>query len=556
MLMKNFVLFFLFVFLCKIKSETVNLKIGDGEIQGLVNTTTRDGTTYYNFRGIPYAKPPLQSLRFTSPVKNSAWNGTYDATQDRSQCIQNDGLVSDTIVGNEDCLYINVYTPDISTKKLPVLVWIYGGAFLVGNSSYSVYGPDYFLEQGLVFVSFNYRLGIFGFLSTADEACPGNWGLKDQILALHWVQENIAYFGGNPENVTIFGESAGSASVHLLMQTNLTKGLFHGAIMNSGTSLNLWSLNTRASRTSTNLATSLGIPSSNTTYLVEQLRTIDAKRLHKVGWRVALKLFSNNALRGLPWGPVMEPDVDGAVLINPSEYALTKGRFNRVPVLMGINSHEAAVFSSISILLRLYVLKYDSFKSYLTPFSMTTNKFKRFVAGREIYHHFFGIFPIAADGPGLVDFVSADQFDRPIRQAATLMSHFTTVYFYVFGYEGGTANATERQFGGTGHAEDLNYLFKIGSKNSNFTKTDVKVSQMLVSLWSNFVKHANPTPSEDEEAVFNEAIWNPVNATSSNFNYMSLNESMVAAVNPKQEDWEFYQDLWKMYGDKSKMTTY
>ncbi|KAJ8952066.1 hypothetical protein NQ318_010976 [Aromia moschata] len=111
----------------------------------------------------------------------------------------------------------------LGSANLSVMAWIYGGAFISGNSSYKTYGPDYLLDEDIVFVSFNYRLGIFGFLSTGDEVCSGNWGLKDQVLALEWVQDNIAYFGGNPSNVTIFGQSAGGASVSYLLQTNKTK---------------------------------------------------------------------------------------------------------------------------------------------------------------------------------------------------------------------------------------------------------------------------------------------------------------------------------------------
>ncbi|ERL91224.1 hypothetical protein D910_08561 [Dendroctonus ponderosae] len=202
--------------------ETVEITIPDGTIRGQVNNTVRENVTFYSFRGIPYAKPPVGNLRFASPVKNSAWSGVYNATYDRSECYQNsDGFLGFTFAGQEDCLYINVYTPDINASGLPVLVWIHGGSFLLSNSSYAQFAPDFFLEQDLVFVSFNYRMGVFGFLSTEDEACPENWGIKNQLLALRWVQENVAYFGGDPKNVTISGESAESVSVNLLSQTNI-----------------------------------------------------------------------------------------------------------------------------------------------------------------------------------------------------------------------------------------------------------------------------------------------------------------------------------------------
>ncbi|KAL1506685.1 hypothetical protein ABEB36_006005 [Hypothenemus hampei] len=551
------VLFFTFIVLQINQgfSETVTLQISDGDIVGQVGTTVRQNITYYSFRGIPYAEPPVGDLRFASPVKNSPWNGTLNATYDRSECPQysSDDLLGTTLYGAEDCLYINVYTPDVN-ENFPSVVWIYGGAFMTGNSSFASFGPDYFLEQGIVFVSFNYRLGILGFLSTEDEACPGNWGIKDQVLALQWVQENIAYFGGDPGNVTIFGESAGAVSVSLLMQTNMTEGLFHRAIMNSGTTLNLWGLNTRAAATATLVSTNMGIITTNKTTMINELRKVDVEKVMNVGSNTAWTLFLTNGLRGLPYAPTIEPNIEGALYTNPSDAALSAGLFHKVPVLMGFNSEEAVSAGSVPHYIDIYLNYYGLIVGFLTPYSLTSDEIKRFICGQDIKLNFFGDGTLG-NRENLIKFVSADQFNRPIRRAAGDMANYTDVYFYEFGYQGNVSvQGEEREFDGTGHAEDVYYLFNI-QNSTNYTNTDLYVSETMVLLWSNFIKYGKPTPFEDER--LNNTIWEPVKSDSDDFTYLSINQSVTLAANPKESDWQYYQNAWRKYYDgTAEDTTY
>ncbi|XP_066261238.1 juvenile hormone esterase-like [Euwallacea similis] len=535
-------------------TETVEITIPDGKILGQVNITSRQNVTYYNFKGIPFGQPPVGDLRFASPLPNSPWNGTLDATKERSECVQfssDDFLGIGDISGDEDCLYINVYTPNYNATGLPVLVWIYGGAFITGSGNYSSYSPDFFLEQDIVYVSFNYRLGVLGFLSTGDEASSGNWGIKDQLLALKWVQHNIAYFGGNPDNVTIFGESAGSVSVHLLIQTTLAKGLFHRAIMCSGSTLNLWSLNTRAIQITNSIATELGISTTNTTELVNGLRSVSLKTLVKTSWVNGWALYFTNGLRGLPFAPTLEPNIAGAVYVNPSDEALTYGNFNSVPVLMGFNSQEAVAAGSVPFYLDLYLVTYDIEQAFLAPWSLTQKSTKRILAGANIKYKYFQYTAIATNRQQLINFVSADQFNRPIRKAAVNMAKYVPVYYYEFGYQGNVSSSGDRTYEGTGHAEDTAYYFR---STNNYSTTDVKVSETIVLLWSNFIKYGNPTPVND--TALNYTIWSPIDPDASDVVYLSLNESIVMQVNPKQDDWEYYQTIWNKYGDETALTTY
>ncbi|CAN7937551.1 unnamed protein product, partial [Ixodes hexagonus] len=190
------------------------------------------------YLGIPYAEPPLHDLRFRRPVPETPWNGTYDATQKKSSCPQHfyPAIFDIQTDLSEDCLYLNVWTPDTATPTKPVIVWIHGGAFAFGSSYQSWYNGSLLTAMhDVVVVTINYRLGIFGFLAAGVADAPGNVGLLDQNLALKWVQDNIHAFGGNSSRVTIFGESAGAYSVHAHIISPLSRGLFQRAFMMSGT---------------------------------------------------------------------------------------------------------------------------------------------------------------------------------------------------------------------------------------------------------------------------------------------------------------------------------
>lgn len=224
------------------------VKIKNGTLLGLT-LKTRKGREIAAFRGIPYALPPLEKLRFEPPKPAAAWNDVRSAKEDANICVQrNIYIYQEEIVGDEDCLYLNVYTPKLPTEndklkgRYPVMIWFHGCGWICGAGHSEFYNPKFLLDHDLVLVTVNYRLGPLGFLSTEDTVCPGNNGLKDQSLSIRWVHENIAAFGGDPNSVTIFGESAGGASVHYHMISNLTKGLIHRAISQSGNGHCLWTL--------------------------------------------------------------------------------------------------------------------------------------------------------------------------------------------------------------------------------------------------------------------------------------------------------------------------
>src|SRR5579863_6041977 len=221
-------------------ADPLSIKVEQGKIHG---KTINDGKVRA-FLGLPYAAPPVGDLRWKAPQPPAKWKGDRDATKFGAHCAQNhvfDDMVFQDNGGSEDCLFLNVYVPTDAKEdaKLPVMFWIHGGGFSGGASNEPRHNGDFLPLKGVVLVTINYRLGVFGFLATADLAkeasgAAGNYGLLDMVAALEWVKANIGKFGGDPGNVTIFGESAGSFAVSTLMAAAPARGLFQRAIGESG----------------------------------------------------------------------------------------------------------------------------------------------------------------------------------------------------------------------------------------------------------------------------------------------------------------------------------
>ena len=302
-----------------------------GKIRG---TNNSDGSIAI-YKGIPFAAPPVAELRWKAPQPVQAWKGILDCTKFSASPMQakpmpfsmwSEEFLIPAAPISEDCLYLNVWTGNKSKKiKQPVLVWIYGGGFGSGGSACPIYDGEALAKEGVVFVSINYRVGVFGFFAHPDlKEASGNFGLLDQIAALQWVKKNIASFGGDPDNVTIAGQSAGSMSVNALLASPLASGLFNKAIAQSGgnfTSGN--SSKVFAEAESVKYATSFGVKN------IDELKKMDAESL--------MKKFIG--MRG--------PYIDGHVLPEHILDIFQKEKQNKVALLVGWNQDEGLVMGPI-----------------------------------------------------------------------------------------------------------------------------------------------------------------------------------------------------------------
>ncbi|XP_054262011.1 juvenile hormone esterase-like isoform X2 [Macrosteles quadrilineatus] len=301
---------------------------------------TYTGTSFFAFRGVRYAEEPTGDYRFKPPVPVKPWGSQVrDAMEDGPVCPQPYA----SQIGpkwSEDCLFLNIYSKKLSNNaKQPVMVFLHPGGYAAVTGSSYWDGPQYLLEKDIVLVTINYRLGALGFLSTQDTILPGNYGMKDQVEAFKWVQQNILAFGGDPDNVTIFGYSAGGASVTLHMVSPLSRGLFHRAIAMSGSFTSGWALNRDPKSLASRLARHLGCSSSDSRLIYACLMSHSAEQIVNATSLIKDFAFEPIAL----FAPVIEVATDSNPFLQEDPLILIRdGRFAQVPFVTGITRDEFA----------------------------------------------------------------------------------------------------------------------------------------------------------------------------------------------------------------------
>ncbi|KAI5645327.1 carboxylesterase family domain-containing protein [Phthorimaea operculella] len=281
--------------------------IKQGQLEGTIENRT-GGHKYYSFKGIPYARVPE---RFAAPLPPLPWEGVREAKVHGPNCPQYNMLVEKYIPGNEDCLFINVYTNSLRRRsQMPVMVFIHGGSYMFGSGDTDgAFGPEFLLQHDVVIVTLNYRLEVLGFLSLDTPEVPGNAGMKDQVAALRWVKENIVKFGGNPNKVTLFGESSGSGAVTLHLQSPMSRGLFHKAIAQSGVSIAEWAVGRNGKERALRAAKFLGNDEKNVSKVLEFLKSVPTANLANLTFET---MTEDEKHRGLPvhFAPVVEKTFD------------------------------------------------------------------------------------------------------------------------------------------------------------------------------------------------------------------------------------------------------
>lgn len=466
-------------------SDDVEANTANGVVRGSVSGNT------LSYKGIPYAAPPVGARRWAAPAAAANWSGVRQATSFGPHCAQ-PGTAFGAASTSEDCLYLNVYAPK-APGNYPVMVWIHGGAFYLGLSN--GYNPERLVAQGNVVVTINYRLGALGFMAhpaLSAEAgasnASGNYGLMDQQAALRWVRDNIANFGGNRNNVTIFGESAGGFSVHSHLASPGSTGLFHKAIIQSGA----YALGVGAQAT---LAQSeaVGTAIGNANNCAAPNNTAACLR----SIPVASLLASQSA--AWPSGPI--PSVDGAVLPGSVLARLSAGTYNRVPLIQGATRDEWRLFVALDEVTPPTVAK-----PYLGA-ALNAGNYEAAIAGT---------FPYLAAAPFPAGFVNTMAttaylpalygnnhsvalgalgtdllFACNSRWSSKLQEANASVYVYEFADDTVPPFIPGRSFPmGAAHTTELNYIFDTGA----FTRTAAQdaVAANLVAAWSRFAATGNP----------------------------------------------------------------
>jgi para-nitrobenzyl esterase len=435
------------------------------------------------FLGIPYAAPPVGALRWQPPQPAARWNGVRDATQFGNHCPQLASPFGLATV-DEDCLFLNVFAPvhggghgeENEDERLPVMVWIHGGALLTGESD--DYDPVRLVQEGVIVVTVNYRLGVLGFLAhpaltaeSADQA-SGNYGLMDQQAALRWVQANIAHFHGDPRRVTIFGESAGGVSVHSHLASPLAAGLFHRAIVESGA----YAL----TQPSLAQAEALGSAVASLAGCADQ--TAACLRAAPVGTLLAALAATNTA--------TVVPDVDGKILTQTVQAAFTSGQFNRVPVIEGSNHDEWRLFVALDFDLVTGPLQAAQYTDAIAATLGVPLPTAAFLGS---------FYPLAAfPSPDLaISSLGTDAiFACNSRKAVRLLSQFVPTHAYEFNDE----NAPQLFLPkvsfpyAAAHASEIQFLFNLRSAipHPALGADEEKLSAAMVAYWTNFARLGNP----------------------------------------------------------------
>jgi para-nitrobenzyl esterase len=497
------------------KSGGAVVNTPSGPVSGIDKGQVRE------FFGIPYAAPPVNDLRWKAPQPHPHWTAPLDASKPGSVCAQV-GFRGRGIKGSEDCLFLNVYTPNPPGKAMPVMVWIHGGTFLVGSGN--SYDGSKLAEKGhIVVVTINYRLGPLGFLAQKDldagdpNRTSGNYGILDQQAALRWVKDNIGAFGGDPHNVTVAGESAGGISIGMQLVSPSAAGLFERAIIESGPSLMTTPLKEAETR-GDELAAKLECAKQK-----DVGKCLRSKSTAQVLTAIPASPLGGN---GLIWSPV----VDGHVIPRQPAEAFATGQFNKVPLINGSNHDEGTLFVA--------------FSEPQTPaqFEQRTRQRAGKAADRILEAYPLKNYPTPTQAAAAI--VGDSIFSCGIRKASELIAaQGVPVYEYEFNDpHAPDFSMFQPPFPlGAFHGSEIRYVFQTSMRAARqFTPAQQKLSDEMMGYWIGFITSGKPGAASPE--------WKPY--TKSQDDILSLAPDRIGYTPDFAKN--HHCDLWDSLGAERK----
>ncbi|XP_058121660.1 carboxylic ester hydrolase-like [Anopheles ziemanni] len=542
---------------------TSTVTIAPGKVRGVRARGPR-GVHYHYFKGIPYAVPPVGELRFKSPVPlESFQRPVVDCFVEGSKCLQYDQILK-VLVGSEDGLFLNVYTPELPrdgsmTAQMPVMVYIHGGGFMCGSGDSFLYDPVHFLQHRVVVVTFNYRLGPLGFLSFPEAGVEGNAGLKDQLLVMRWIRQNISAFGGDPNNVTLFGESAGAKAAYLHYLSPVSRKYFHRIICQSGVACSDFVLQVNPSGKARKLANCLGYRGSSDSEAFDVLRKAPAAQLIRYQMET---LDASEQLQELkfPFRPVVEGSYPEAIVTEHPLDALRSSILEPpIPIITGCNSGEGMV---ALVEAKKNLTQYNRHPERLVPASIRLQTDTIIGIGEKVKKFYFDQRPISSQTlPELMDLLSDNEYLMATVTAAELMSRYQPQvphYCYYFSFDGRYGNTKQllnmSHLPGVCHGDDVFYMFH-SALNCGALPEDAdenRVRQWIVKLWTNFARHGNPTPAARDVEL---PTWEPVAVGQRErfrLDCLQIDRTLRMTSDPFGRRCAFWRDLFHAYGYSSR----
>ncbi|XP_063377315.1 juvenile hormone esterase-like [Cydia fagiglandana] len=527
--------------------STCVVQTREGPIRGYIDRN--DEGTYYKFKSIPFARPPIGPLRFMPPQPIAPWAEELDCTMNSPMpvCVGRERKM----IGAEDCLYLEVISPNIKPNK-PMPVMFFMPSYGFGYRVEEIYDASLITNHDVVYVICNGRLGPFGFLSINDISAPGNNGLKDLVLGLKWVQRNIHTFGGDPKNVTIFGSCSGGSMVHFMMLSPMATGLFHKAIIQSATALNNWSIDRNPTAVVTELAMKLGLQTSCMVTIIENLKKcskddLTSAWMDMVQERIAR--FEGNFVDSV-FKPCIEQEFEGqpAFLTRSPTLIVKSGNFNKVPFIIGSNSKEGEFVRFIGVNYYDYK-KINENVRHMVPKPIAVEDNLDQVIGQKILKFYSG-------GEDFMNEDSKDQYIQLISDfffiyhvTKTVQLHTTfapecPIYYYILTHAGEWRLPKDLElFNCVGHHAEIPFIFRIaipGSPPCKGSRDSVTTRRRVIKMWTNFAKYGNPTPDENDPLL--QIKWDPVD-NANKLNYLNIGSELTKGRNPFRDRMAFWDDL-------------